>query len=203
MTLRFLTRSAAHNELMLLLAIHGRDGLSLPADPSALPAGVLEQVPLARLIDDGILTRSESPAGARLMLTRDGLQHLRQLVIDYHLELMNLRRASDDFLTERVRMLQDHGCRRVLFYGASDTALALLEVLDGSSIEVLAVLDDDPAKQGTVLGGVPVIAPDQAPAFDVDSIVVTTVAFQDQILQKGSRLTPNGERLIGLFDLTA
>lgn len=200
MTARFLTRSATHHELMLLLAVHERGGLALPVTPSELPSGVLEHVPLARLLEGGTLRKETSGDGIRIVLSEAGMTHLRMLVVDYHLELMELRRTSDAFMAERVAMLASRGCRRVLLYGASDTAQVLLEFLRSSPIEVLGVIDDDPAKQGTLLGGVPIVAASDASRLPVDSIVVTTVAFQDEILRKGRGLPGPGKRFIGLFD---
>lgn len=200
MNARFLTRSAMHHELMLLLAIHGRDGLALPVTPSELPAGALEQVPLARLLDEGTLMKIEDGPGARIVLTHEGLQHLRRLVVDYHLELMDLRRTSDQFIAERVRVLVDHGCRRVLLYGASDTARVLLEFLQMSPIEVAAVIDDDPGKQGSIIGNVPVIGPGDVGDYTFDSVIVTTVVFQDEILHSRKQIARTGTRFIGLFE---
>jgi hypothetical protein len=197
---RFLIPSPSQHELMLLLTIHRRGAIPMPVNPQELPPAALQHVPLSRLIDDGLVTIAEGSGGRAMTLTLDGHAHLRRLVIDYHLELMDLRRASNDFVAERVRMLERLGCARVLLYGASDTARVLLEVLKDSPIQVVAVLDDDPAKQGSTIGGVPVVSPARSPEYEFDSVVVTTVAFQDAILREKRAVLPAGKQLVGLFD---
>lgn len=197
---RFLKPTPSQHELVLLLVIQHRGEIPMPVDPQELPPAALDHVPLSRLIDDGVITIAARKAGQVMMLTAAGHAHLRRLVIDYHLELMDLRRASNNFVAERVTMLERLGCARILLYGASDTASVLLEFLKGSSIQVVAVLDDDPSRQGQTMSGVPVVSPDRALEYDFDSVVVTTVAFQDAILREKRNVVPAGRRWVGLFD---
>ena len=197
---RFFKLTASYHELMLLLAVHRRGGLTMPLNPQELRPAALEQVQIARLLDERIVEIRPESGGQVLRLTRTGLSHLRMLVIDYHLEMMNLRAVSNEFVIERVRMLERLGCARILLYGASDTARVLLEFLANSLIRVVAVLDDDPRKHGTTMGDVPVVSPARMNEYDVDSVVVTTVAFQDAILRQKAGVIPTGKRLIGLFD---
>jgi hypothetical protein len=197
---RFLKPTPSHHELILLLAIHRRGRMPMPLNPQELPPAVLQQVPLSRLLDEGLVAITGDGAEQALALTAEGLEHLRWLVIDYHLELMDLRRASKEFVAERVHMLEQLGCARILLYGASDTARVLLECLKDSSIEVLAVLDDDARKHGSRIEDTPVVSPSDLSAYDFDSVVVTTVAFQDAILQRMVGTIPPGKRHIGLFD---
>lgn len=197
---RFLQPTPSYHELALLLAVHRRRGLSVPVNPHELPPAVLENVPLSRLLDDGLVEMSSDKTGRVMRLTPSGQSYLRGLVIDYHLELMDRRAASNDFFTERVRMLERAGCRRILLYGASDTARALLDFLKDSRIQTAAVLDDDRSKQGSTIGGVPVVPPAALTDYDFDSVVVTTILFQDVILRDKADIVPPGKRLIGLFD---
>lgn len=200
MEYRFLTQSPVLHELALLLAIHRRGSLPLPLDPALVPSVGLEQVPLGRLIEEGWLAMQPHAGSERITLTPQGERYLRALVIDYHLELMALRRSSDEFVADRVNSLRNEGCRRIILYGASDTARVLLAFLPQSGIVALAVVDDDVRKQGQTLEGVPIIPPTAAVGLDFDSVVVTTVAFQDVILRERSRFIPGGKRMLGLFD---
>ncbi|MBY0496007.1 MAG: hypothetical protein K2Y23_17505 [Cyanobacteria bacterium] len=186
--------------MMLLLTIHRRNGVSIPANPRELPPAALDHVPLSRLIDDGLVTLTANGDHSVMRLTPVGLSYLRGLVIDYHLELMDRRAASNEFFSDLVEKLKRAGCRRIALYGASDTAKVLLDFLKSSPIEAVAVLDDDPIKQGDTFSGVPIVAPSKLSLFDYDSVVVTTVLFQDKILKEKASAVPPGKRVIGLFD---
>jgi len=196
----FLVPSPAYHELVVLLAAEQRGGLRLPVDPHELPPSTLERSPLGRLIADGTLAVEGEGAHQRVAITPTGLDRLRRLAIDYHLELMSLRGVSDAFFRQRAQALERLGCRRVLLYGASDTARALLEFLAAANLSAIAVVDDDRRKQGTYIGAVPVVAPGRIAELEFDTLLVTTVAFQDSIMARRNEFVRPHVRMFGLFD---
>ena len=198
---RFLLPSPAYFEMQVLLRVDRDGSLPLPLDPHDLPPASLEHLPISRLIQEQKLAVAEGEVGQSLVLTDGGRSHMRRLVIDYHLELIRLSEASDEFFGSRVRGLMAAGYRRILLYGASDTAHAMVDFLRDSPIEVVGVIDDDPAKQGTMLRGIRVVGPAEIPEAGIDAIVVTTVAFEDVILrERASRMT-GSQKVVGLFEL--
>lgn len=197
---RFLLPSATYYELLVLVIVEQRKGLRLPVDPHELPLESLEAAPLGKLIASGSLVLEGDADRQLVVITNQGHDRLRRLIIDYHLELMSLREISDDFFRERVRALESMGAQRVLLYGASDTARVLLECLSESTIVPLAVIDDDHAKQGTLIGSIPVIAPSRITELAFDTLLVTTVAFEDRILARRDSFVPPGVRILSLFD---
>jgi FlaA1/EpsC-like NDP-sugar epimerase len=197
---RFLLPSPAYYEMQVLLRIDRAGSVSLPLDPRELPLPSLEHLPITRLIQEKILAVRETEGSQVVVLTDAGRAHMRRLVIDYHLELISLGEASDGFFRERVRALTAMGCKRVLLYGASDTARALIAFLHDSAIAVVGVIDDDPAKRGTQLGGVPVIGPADVAGLEFDTVVVTTVAFEEVILRERAARLPSGQKVVGLFE---
>jgi hypothetical protein len=186
--------------MMMLLTVHRKNGVSVPVNPQEFPPAALDSVPLSRLLDEGIVSLHSADNGTIMRLTPHGLAHLRGMLIDYHLELMDLRRGSNEFFSELVDTLKSASCSQIVLYGASDTARVLLDFLKDSGIRVTGILDDDRMKQGTRFGGVPVFAPSQLASLEFDSVVVTTVLFQDRILKDKARIIPASKRLIGLFD---
>jgi len=197
---QFLVPSPMYHELRVLLGIDSAGSIRLPLDPRVLPALSLEQLPIARMIEEGVLVVANKDGEPAVCLTEVGRAHMRRLAIDYHLELMGLREVTDRFFEERTDALLAEGCKRVLLYGASDTARVMVAFLGRAAIQVAAVVDDDPGKQGTKLGGVRIVGREQIDTVDFDTIVVTTVAFEDEILRKLSTLGPPQRRLIGLFE---
>jgi hypothetical protein len=196
----FLKLTASYHEMQLLLAINRRNGLRLPINPHELLPGTLDNVPVSRLLDDGVATLASDGAGTILRLTEQGVSHLRGVLVDYHLELMRLRADTDEFFQALVDALTRACCSQIVLYGASDTARVLLDFLQDSKIKVTAIVDDDVTKQGREFGGVPVKAPQELDHLDFDTVVVTTVMYQEGIIQGRSNLVPKGKRLIGLFD---
>lgn len=197
---RFLVASPMYHELQVLLTIARIGPISLPLDPRVLPDVSFEQLPIARMIGEGVLAVQGAADEQVVTLTEPGRRHMRRLAIDYHLELMSLREATDEFFRERVAALEDLGCTRILLYGASDTARAMIGFLMASRITVVGVVDDDPQKQGSRFVGVPVIGAAGIEAMEFDTVVVTTVAFEDEILSKIAGGTRAARRVIGLFE---
>ena len=198
---RFLIPSPSYDEMRVLLAIHKNGSVRLPLDPRELPASSLEHLPIARLIEDKILEIRESGGGQTIGLTPLGMTHMRRLVIDYHLELMSLRKTSDDFFRDRVKALSAASCRRILLYGASDTARALIEFLQDSTISVVGIVDDDSSKHGLLIGGVQVFSPADIINTSFDTLVVTAVAFEQEILRKTTATVPPERKIVGLFEI--
>ncbi len=194
----FLIPTQKYYEMIFLLSVKDHHGISLPPeDPEHRE--MLSHISLTSLIEDGVLVMLQDGT-ERIILSRSGSDYVKGLTIDYYLELMDLRHASDRLMFDRVKSLERHQCHRILLYGASDTAKVLLEFLKTSDIRVQAVIDDDPTKQGCKLLEVPIIAPTQISNHDFDSIVVTTIAFQKQVLEKARAIVPDNKKLFGLFD---
>jgi hypothetical protein len=199
---RFLLPSPAYHEMKVLLRIDRSGSVSLPLDPRDFPLPSLAHLPITRLVNDGVLAVREMDGGQVVVVTDAGKAYMRRLVIDYQLELIGLREASEEFFRERVRALVAMGCRRVVLYGASDTARALVGFLDDSPIDVLAVVDDDPGKQGSEFGGAQVLGPAGIASMEFDTVVVTTVAFEEVILRERAARLPGSQRVVGLFEST-
>jgi len=86
--------------------------------------------------------------------------------MDLHRQLLDRLDESPDALRERMRHAwrsragADHG--QVVLFGAGHLGRKVRAALEGSGFPVLAFADNDPAKWGTVLDGLPVLAPDRA-----------------------------------------
>ena len=88
--------------------------------------------------------------------------------------LSNLKPKSELF-PKALAKLAAQGVRRLALYGAGDFALDCLAALQPShGIRILGVLDDDPAKAGCLLGGVPVMGADAIEELGVDAMLVVS-----------------------------
>ena len=70
--------------------------------------------------------------------------------------------------------------RRVAIHGTGSHTRQLRPVL-ASTPNVVAFLDDDPAKTGTELWGVPIVTPDRATSLGVTDVVISSWIHEDAI----------------------
>jgi FlaA1/EpsC-like NDP-sugar epimerase len=118
-------------------------------------------------------------------LTAEGRVSLAYHQVSYRAELVRLTRAARTRFRDFFRALCDQGVRRVVLYGAGETGEVVLDALAGwSGVQVAAVLDDDPARQGGTLHGVPVLAPAALGGIEADAVVITSVTRADEIRAK-------------------
>lgn len=71
---------------------------------------------------------------------------------------------------------------RLAVYGASGGGKLFAEALDGSRHEVTVFLDRDPAKQGTTIRGIPVVAPERLAEHCYDKVVIASVPIYEEAI---------------------
>jgi DNA-binding transcriptional regulator YhcF (GntR family) len=119
-------------------------------------------------------------------VTGAGERYQRRLSLEqYSSALSSLRR-----LEQRVRStlceLKDRGVKRVVFYGAGQVMEATYQVASGVGLDVIGVVDDDPAKQGLGLwkAGLVVEAPRALNDLRPDAVLITTSCRAEEIQRK-------------------
>jgi hypothetical protein len=90
--------------------------------------------------------------------------------------------------TERLlrAMLACHseGLRRVALYGAGEFVKGCADALCEPPLELIGFIDDDPAKRGKRVWGYPVLCPDVALTADLDAVILTAPAFEQELWQR-------------------
>jgi len=130
----------------------------------------------------GHMVAEQKTRGMAYRLTPEGRRFLAYHQVSYRAELVRLMRSARVRFREYFRELGDGGVRRVVLYGAGETGEVVLDALSGCAEPmVVAVLDDDRAKQGGTLHGVPVLDSAELGRLDADAVVVTSVARGDEI----------------------
>lgn len=133
-------------------------------------------------MERGYLVTEQKSRGMAYRLTPEGRRCMAFHQVSYRAELVRLTRSARTRFREFFRELSDRGVSRVVLYGAGETGEVVLDALAGCGwVSVAAVVDDDPAKQGGTLHGVPVLAPAMLAASDADAVVVTTITASDEI----------------------
>jgi len=122
------------------------------------------------------------PEGRRLARDWSGGEDRNTLVsaIDrYRRERERIEAALVERLKDRVAQWGRRSAR-VALYGAGMHTRFLMELFDlGPS--VACVLDSDPAKAGSSFLGWRVHAPDELPALELDAILISTQAFEQEV----------------------
>ncbi|MCZ6598924.1 MAG: class I SAM-dependent methyltransferase [Planctomycetota bacterium] len=88
--------------------------------------------------------------------------------------------------------------KRVAIFGAGVHTRFLLDLIDFGAC-VACVLDSDPAKRGTRFLRWDVHGPDEAAALGLDAIVVSSQAYQEEMLQAVAHLEGSGVELVGCY----
>lgn len=114
-----------------------------------------------------------------------GGEYLQALVrVDAGRDLSTLQRAVDSVSEQLRRLLGDHaaGGGRAAVWGSGAKGLASLAQAGGEGIAY--VIDSDPHKQGrlTPVTHLPVVAPEHLRADPVQLVVLTAVAYRDEII---------------------
>ncbi len=177
--LKYFRHSQEFYRFIVLRYIRENEFVSLPlenADKNIEHA--LSQVHIQSMIDDALLVKDKQN---KLSLTELGLQKLREHFIDYQLDLLKLERELGDYFQNKIENLLNDNIKTVALYGASDTALSLLDYLKKSGINIACIIDDDQEKQGSEFEGLSIISQSELANHSIDAILITSVAFEKEI----------------------
>jgi acetolactate synthase-1/2/3 large subunit len=126
----------------------------------------------------------------------------RQAGRDY----VEARRAYLARLAETLDPRVDAWCAggaRVALYGAGQHTEQLLDTTRLGEARIVAIADGHPAKQGTTLRGIPVVAPEALPGLACQAVVISSYDFQDEMAARVRELCPALPELVTLYPSTA
>ena len=194
---RFLKPSALMHDLLVLQQIkYGGfvDGQALPTHRLARSevTGSLERLRTGGMVAGGY------DAGP-LTLTREGEKQLRVLLVDYIRELTALHAEVIAIFQHKLAEYYMGGLRRVAFDPVSDTAEVVFAALQGSGLELVAAVDDDPSLWGAPFHGLVIQAPSRLVEAGVEGVICTTAVFEEQIREKMAALPNMSARLLALW----
>ena len=103
--------------------------------------------------------------------------HFLEYTVHYYIDLKRN-------LAEKLDFISRQGVKRAVFYGAGDVMEVAFVISHEADIELLGIIDDDKAKQGTkkfnfIIGG-----PEAIKDLNPDAIIVTSIRYRDRILEK-------------------
>ncbi len=90
----------------------------------------------------------------KYLLTEKGLEYMKVLNIGYLSETQNLYNNAKEEIMKFINRIIENGYRDVILYGAGEVAEIILATINNDNsipLSVIAVVDDDSNKQGTLI----------------------------------------------------
>ncbi len=88
-----------------------------------------------------------------------------------------------NMIGERLLEMASQGVRRVVFYGVSDEMEVAYVTLQGTNMELVAIVDDDDGAKGRKILGRKTKDPSEIDNLGADAILVTSISEKERILK--------------------
>jgi predicted transcriptional regulator len=199
----FLAPTKRFRRLSVLLAIHDSSQVSqhkiarIARLSSSMVNNYIKELHEERLIKiTGNTNRTQ-----RYYVTSSGRQVLISSLLSYSSEIIQLYGGAKRQLSKRLESMHEEGIRTVALFGAAETAEVVMAAIRETPLQVMAVMDSDPGKQGTAFHGLIVQKPEALSRTGVDAVVITSFGRQEEIHDDVCRLVGKGMKIIRLSDL--
>ena len=148
------------------------------------------------MINDGVLAEKDEI----IVLTLKGMDCLNRHYIDYQIDLISLSKNLGSFYKDKISELVKKVELPAALYGASDTLKSFFPFLKKSGLEFQCVIDDDPKKQNSQYLHLLVIDLRELTNYDVKTILISSIEFQNKIKDKIDSTYPNKYIVETIFD---
>ena len=128
-------------------------------------------------------------------LSPEGIERRGELLSTYMMEMLRLYRNAKGEFRQRLAKFYDEGLRRVVLYGAGETAFLVISVARDVGLEVVGVVDSDPQRQGNELAGRIIDSPGHIEEMHPDGVIITSLAHRNEIHKSISHLEENGIKI--------
>lgn len=98
-----------------------------------------------------------------------------------------------------VRKLLASGITRLALYGAGRHTLKLTRVIPQFDADWLGVIDDDPARVGEFIAGLPIVSATRAMSLGVQAVVLSSDSFEAGLWARSAPLRRAGVQVRGLY----
>lgn len=117
----------------------------------------------------------------RYLLTEEGEAMRRKMFATFSSEIVRLYTAFKSAIMAKLQDLSRRGIRKVALFGASETCELALLAMRESNYDVVALVDNDPEKQGRIFHNQVISSPRILEEIHCEAIIVTTFGRQDEI----------------------
>ena len=135
----------------------------------------------------------------RYVLTTAGEQERQTLFSAYSAETIQIYSALKQVIHEKLRRLRDQKVRKLVLFGASETCEVVLSAMRDDPFEIVALLDNDPEKQGRMFHGYVVSPPALLDNITCDAVLITSFGEREVIRKQLEPVSRQKQiRVVGL-----
>jgi len=117
----------------------------------------------------------------RYYLTRKGHQVLRESLLSYSTEIMQLFGSVKREIAKILNGYYEEGIRTIALFGAAETAEVAHAAIKKTPLVMIGVVDSDAAKHGKPFNGLLIQPPEELRRIQPDAVVITSFARQKEI----------------------
>ncbi|KAF0233576.1 MAG: regulatory protein [Desulfovibrionaceae bacterium] len=118
----------------------------------------------------------------RYLLTDEGEARRRTMFSSFSSETVQIYTALKAAIVHKLANLKSRSLVKLVLFGASETCEIVLQALRTSGgFEVMALVDNDPAKAGKTLGGYVISPPVVLDSLRPQAVVITSYGCQEEI----------------------
>lgn len=104
-----------------------------------------------------------------------------------------------DAARRMLELLTSLAGSRVLIYCSGQHTIDVCRAIQAAPVEVVGIIDDDPARKGTSLIGYPIYTSEQIPELDASDVVISSWIYEDTIWGRKDKIESKGVRLHRLY----
>lgn len=198
----FYKSTPLHKELLVLDLIEKNENITQRQMSDVLGSSVaMTNNYLQEMEDKGLLKREYiSSKEVLYLITNKGRERRKYLSVIYLSESQKMYDNAKEELLKFVKSIKEKGFNKILLYGAGEVAEIFLNTIK-DEIEVLAVIDDDPNKQGERLVNTLVIPRSEIVKYHYDAILISSLIHQDEIIRKLKATDLNRVKIITFLNM--
>lgn len=200
---KFLTPTMKFRRLSVLLAIRNSPRISQHkiGEATHLSGSMVNNYIKAFQREKLIRVSGKTNRTQTYHLTPSGQDELMSSLLAYSAEIIQLYSAAKREVSERLHILEAEGIRRICLFGAAETAEVVYTATRGTKLNVIAVVDSDPAKQGMPFNGLTIRPPEALKDLETDAVVITSFGRQEEIYQHVKEIAGHHIKVKRLSDL--
>lgn len=153
--------------------------------------------------DKLIIRKKHSTKVVEYFVTKLGKERRKLLNIWYLKSAHSIYLSAKDNIYTFLNQIIDKGFKQVLLYGAGEVAEIMLQVLNDDNtlpIEILAVIDDNLTKKGSIIVNLPIIQKEDIKDFEHDGILVSSYTHHLSIKQNLRDIEYPQDKILEFFE---
>lgn len=117
-------------------------------------------------------------------VTAAGEEERGNLLGQYCAEIVQIYSALKRMIETKLETLQTSGCTNIALFGASETCEVTIAALKNMNFKIMAIVDNDLHKQGSLFHGHIIHSPKILAALDLHAVVITSFGRQQEIFDQ-------------------